>query len=153
MTVFNQKLYFDVILIRNKISRYPMVWWHTTQWRIQGGGAHPHLATKFFSISCSFWGTFNKFLSQRPHLRVGAPLWENPGSTTATFVLPKFPQSRRILKKFKSAKVGGGGGGDEEAFYRITPHFLVLTMCTSFLSLDKISSFNFFLKFRLSKDR
>ena len=49
-------------------------------------GAHPpptSLVTKFFSISCNFWGTFNKFVSRRPHLRVVAHVWENPGSATA----------------------------------------------------------------------
>ena len=37
----------------------------TKQWRIQGGIT--------WSISCSFRGEFNKFLSEHPHLRVGAP--------------------------------------------------------------------------------
>ena len=32
------------------------------------------LATKFFSISCSFGGKFNKFVSRRPHLKAGTPL-------------------------------------------------------------------------------
>ena len=48
-----------------------------TKWYLscgsRGGGTPPHPATKFFSISRSFWGTFNKFISQHPHLRVGVP--------------------------------------------------------------------------------
>ena len=39
----------------------------------KGAPPPPPLATKFFSISCSFWGKFNKFVSWRPHLRAGAP--------------------------------------------------------------------------------
>ena len=63
------------------------------QWLIpsggsKGGGAllvRPHLATKYFSISCSYWGKFNKFVSWRPDLRVSDPLWENPESASDSY--------------------------------------------------------------------
>ena len=54
--------------------------------------APPPPTTKFFSISCSFGGKFNEFVSQRLHLRVGAPR-ENPGSAT---VLQRDSQSRGL---------------------------------------------------------
>ena len=40
----------------------------------------PPVAAKFFSISCSFRGGLN-FIPAPPALRVGAPHYENPGST------------------------------------------------------------------------
>ena len=42
-----------------------------------GGASPPPLATKFFSISCSFRGENLNFIPAAPAPRVGAPLWKS----------------------------------------------------------------------------